>query len=692
MTALKSRSSAFAIARPSRSLMLAALAGLTLAALLSVVLEARAQNAVFDGWQQLAPRELSASEVRVVAIGEESLEVIGSWPWPRSVMATITRRLAEGGAAAIGFDILFVEPDAINPSRISRLYAPNDPAIQAWIDGLESLDGQFADAISTAPVVLGRAGVIQGGTDPGELTQWATITGTPPAKVPNYPVVQSNLEALESRAPGFGLLNGAPDDDGVVRSIPLVAKTGDVLVPGLALEMVRVGIEQRTGTDPEIRITLGAVTIGDRTIPVDEQGRMRLHFGEVPEAQLYSAIEIMSEEFDPARIKDKIVVISLTAEGSPDIVATPLSAEMFGVLVQAQAADTISRGGWLDRPLWSEAAEWLAGAMLAIVMLFLSAGQARGRASWLVLLGATLALPLASWLLFRLGDVLFDPVRPLLLGTGSALAVFAALFREARRERAALRDAQNRSEGELGAARAIQLGMLPDRAALAKLDPRIDVAAQLEAAKSVGGDFYDIIRLDADRIVILIADVTGKGVPAALFMALSKALSRSVMLRSPGGLADTAFMLNEELMRDSGDALGLTMLLCIIDLATGRVEMVNAGHDNPLRITTDGAVIDEPLEGGPPFCIMDYPWPAEELVLQPSEALVLITDGVTEAQNRQEQLFGNQRTRDALTADQSSAAALVASLRSAVRSFEDGTDASDDLTVVAFRYLGANPA
>lgn len=692
MTALKSPSRSIVIARPSRSLWLAALGGFVLAGLLSLALGDREQNAVFDGWQRLAPRPMADSNVRVVAIGEESLDVIGSWPWPRSVLATMTRRLTEGGAAAIGFDILFVEPDAVSPTRFSRLYAPTDPAIQAWIEGLESQDGDFSDAISTAPVVLGRAGVQLGGADPATLTQWATITGTPPGSLPRYPVVQTNLEALESRAPGFGMLNGTPDSDGVVRAVPLVLKTGEALVPGLALEMVRVALEQRTGVDPEIRMTPGKVTIGKRAIPVDDRGRMRLHFAQIPDAHVYSAIEIMSESFDLAQLEDKIVVISLTAEGSPDIVATPLGAEMFGVLVQAQAADAISRGGWLVRPGWSQAAEWLTGVLLALVLLLASTAPGRGRASWLVLLGSACALPLASWLLFRLGDILFDPVRPLLLGTGSVLAVSAALFSEARRERAALRDAQNRSEGELDAARSIQLGMLPDRAALAKLDPRIDIAAQLEAAKSVGGDFYDIIRLDADRIVILIADVTGKGVPAALFMALSKALARSVMLRKPGGLADTAALLNEELMRDSGDALGLTMLLGIIDLATGRVELVNAGHDNPLRITTDGAVIEEAMEGGPPFCIMDYPWPAEELVLQPGEALVLITDGVTEAQNRQEQLFGNQRTRDALTADQSSAAAMVASLRGAVRRFEDGTDASDDLTVVAFRYLGANSA
>lgn len=690
MTASKSRSSTGRPALPPRNLWLAALAGLALAALLSIGLNPRAHNAVFDGWQRIAPRDLAQSQVRVVAIGDESLDVIGSWPWPRRVLATMTQRIAEGGAAAIGFDILFVEPDAVSPTRFSRLYAPDDPAIQAWIDGLGSMDSEFADAISTAPVVLGRAGVTLGGADPANLTQWATINGTPPAALPRYPLVQSNLEALEARAPGFGMLNGAPDGDGVVRSVPLIMKTGEAMVPGLALELVRVALEQRTGTDPEIILAPGSLTIGQRSIPVDEQGRMRLHFAEIPARHVYSAIEIMSQEFDLGQLKDKIVVISLTAEGSPDIVATPLGSEMFGVLVQAQAADAIGRGGWLMRPLWSKAAEWAVGAALAIVLLFLATGQTRSR--WLVLLGAAAGLPLVSFLLFRFGDILFDPIRPLLLGSGSALAVFAALFTEARRERAVLRDAQNRSEGELGAARAIQLGMLPDRAALARLDPRIDIAAQLEAAKSVGGDFYDIIRLDQDRIVILIADVTGKGVPAALFMALSKALSRSVLLRSPGGLAETAAMLNEELMRDSGDALGLTMLLGIVDLATGRAEFVNAGHDNPLRITTDGQVIEEAMEGGPPFCIMDYPWPAEEIVLKPGEALVLITDGVTEAQNRQEQLFGNDCTRAALLADQSSAGAMVASLRGAVRSFEDGADASDDLTVVAFRYLGANPA
>ena len=247
MTASKSSSSAVRISNPPRSLWLAALVGFVLAALLSLALGAREQNIVFDGWQRMAPRDLSESQVRIVAIGDESLEVIGSWPWPRRVLATMTQRIAEGGAAAIGFDILFVEPDAVSPTRFSRLYAPDDPAIRAWLDQLDSMDADFADAISTAPVVLGRAGVKLGGADPAGLTQWATISGSTPPALLRYPLVQSNLEALEARAPGFGLLNGAPDGDGVVRSVPLVMKTGEALAPGLALEMMRVAIEQLHG-------------------------------------------------------------------------------------------------------------------------------------------------------------------------------------------------------------------------------------------------------------------------------------------------------------------------------------------------------------------------------------------------------------------------------------------------------------
>ncbi|WP_016747838.1 PP2C family protein-serine/threonine phosphatase, partial [Rhizorhabdus wittichii] len=213
------------------------------------------------------------------------------------------------------------------------------------------------------------------------------------------------------------------------------------------------------------------------------------------------------------------------------------------------------------------------------------------------------------------------------------------------------------------------------------------IDALLEPAKSIGGDLYDVIRLDADRIAFLVGDVTGKGVPAALFMALSKALAKSVVLRGVPSLADAAAILNEELMRDNSEAMNVTMLVGILDLSSGELVLMSAGHEDPLHIRGDGAIAIHKLDGGPPFCIVDFPYPDEPMTLAPGEALVLISDGVSEAQNGDGALFGHDRLLAALQG-RTNASAMVEAMRDAVRAFEDGTDPTDDLTVMAVRYLG----
>lgn len=308
-------------------------------------------------------------------------------------------------------------------------------------------------------------------------------------------------------------------------------------------------------------------------------------------------------------------------------------------------------------------------------------------------------MPLLSWLAFDALALLLDPLRPLLLGGGTALGLSAAALVESRRERERLREAlvEQRIAAaevakEMAMARSIQLGMLPPAADLGDLDPRIDIAALLEPARSVGGDFYDAVRLDPDRIAFTIADVTGKGVPASLFMALSKALAKSVVLRE-SNLGDAATLLNEELSRDNLDS-GVTMLIGVIDLATGEAALVNAGHDNPFLIRGNGAVDDVAMEGGPPFCIVDYPWPIERITLTPGETLVLVTDGMTEAQNDAGALLGRAASA-ALVGDagrQGAAAEIARALVRSVRKHEAGAEPSDDLTVIVVRYLGAATA
>jgi serine phosphatase RsbU (regulator of sigma subunit) len=130
------------------------------------------------------------------------------------------------------------------------------------------------------------------------------------------------------------------------------------------------------------------------------------------------------------------------------------------------------------------------------------------------------------------------------------------------------------------------------------------------------------------------------------------------------------------------------MLIGALDLATGEARLINAGHENPFVLRGDARLEDVAMEGGPPFCITDYPWPVESLSLAPGDTLVLLTDGVTEAQDEAERIYGRERLAETLRGG-GTAKELIARVLGSVREFEGGTEASDDLTLMAIRYVGS---
>lgn len=245
-----------------------------------------------------------------------------------------------------------------------------------------------------------------------------------------------------------------------------------------------------------------------------------------------------------------------------------------------------------------------------------------------------------------------------------------------------------KTEGELQAAREIQMSMVPPRDALAKVHARLDADALLEPARSVGGDLYDLAPLGGDRVGFLIGDVTGKGVPAALFMAMSKALTSFVLNSENNDLGAAVAKVNGEFLRGGAEILSVTMIIGIIDLRTGAVSLVCAGHEDPITLTESGKAECHRLEGGPPLGLVEYPYPVESLKLAPGDALVLVTDGITEAQDRAEKLFGREHLLKEIASNSGRAAEMCEGLRRAVRSFEGGIEPTDDLTVMVLRYLG----
>jgi len=645
------------------------------------------RRGVFDSWQAASPKDLTKTDVRVVLIDDYSVERFKSWPWPRYHLARLTEELTKRGAKVVAFDIMFPEHDRLNPDAIVSLYPELGAAAAAEVKALRPMDFGFGLVIGESPVVLAHAGVDRAPKDQLPLAD-APIEGKLPAAVDSWPAELAAIPELDDVAFGSGLINAPPSPDGIIRSVPLVLRAGGKPRLGFALEIARNTLDAE-----RVEATPTSVRVGRQVIPIDRRGQMRIHFGEFPHDYSVSAARLLlnDEELPKDLFTGKTVLVGLSAQGTFDVAATPLAPEYLGPLVQAQAVDSILRGGWLIRPAWAKPSEWAAGAALAFLAL---AAAMLGKWYRISLAAIFVAVPVASWFAFTSAATLLDPARPLLIGGGAVAGVAMGMFALARADRERLRDAlvQERistaeTEGELQAARSIQLGMVPPRARLQGIDPRVDLDALLEPAKSVGGDYYDAMKIGDDQIGFAIADVTGKGVPAALFMAMSKALTSAALSRMQADPATMADAINKELLKDNTESMGVTLLLGLLDLKTGEVSLVCAGHEDPILLSGDKATRIR-LDGGPPLCAADLAYPLESLTLKPGEILVLVTDGVTEAQNERGELFGSKRLLADGALKSGSATEIVDGIRDHVRNFEGDAEATDDLTVMAVRYLG----
>ncbi|MGC2854645.1 PP2C family protein-serine/threonine phosphatase [Novispirillum sp. DQ9] len=238
---------------------------------------------------------------------------------------------------------------------------------------------------------------------------------------------------------------------------------------------------------------------------------------------------------------------------------------------------------------------------------------------------------------------------------------------------------------ELDIARQIQKSMLPltfpaDR-------PEIALHARMEPAKEVGGDFYDFFFIDTHRLGVVIADVSGKGVPAALFMAISRTLLRATALfgSPPGPCLEN---LNNMLAENNEKNLFVTVFYGILDMRDGTFTYANAGHNPPLWLRADGSVEVLPRTGGAALAIMeDLPQTDRAITLAPGEQLFLFTDGINEAQNAAEELFGDARLVAGLGSLTGKAPAeVIDGVLAAVQDFVAEAPQFDDITCLAVRW------
>lgn len=672
-----------------RVLSLVLLVALSLFIVLSPVAQ-QLRHAVFDGYQRLFPLPRVQSPVKVVLIDESSIARYGQWPWPRTRLAELIETIAAYKPLAIGLDLIFPEPDRFSPATMAAELPIIPASVQKMLEGLPSNDEVFARAIQGRDVVLGISA--EKTPDPrfvapplaAPVVMSAAMLGT----IQKYPGYIASVPEIDRAGKGRGILNSGPQDQ-VVRMVPMMAQVQGVIVPSLGVESLRVALDSGLKID-SLGGGLARLAIADWSVPFQDDGLAWLRFSRHTYDFTLSAAGVLAGDVKPDFLRDHVVLVGVSGLGVLDYKTTPLGEFIPGVFIHAQVVENLFNRIALVRPEWAAYAEaaalLLCGLLLVMLVPRLSALQGINVALGLVVLMAG-----AGLIGFVHFSVLFDPLWPA-IGT---LAVFGSTvvgsLSQSEKQRRVLREEAAHMAGEVDAARRIQMGLLPDPNEVLAHDRRFAIAALLEPARTVGGDFYDCFLVDARRLFFLVADVSGKGLPAALFMAAAKSHIKSAALRERA-LGEVLTRAQDEIERENPEQLFVTAFAAALDMQTGMLEYANAGHEPPFRRTPNGGPERLPAPGGPPLCVVrDYEYPTERLQLEPGEWIFLVTDGVTEAMNPAREFFGIERLRTTLSwmPRDATPGDLIRRLNEDVKRFAAGAEPADDLTLLALRWEGA---
>ena len=251
-----------------------------------------------------------------------------------------------------------------------------------------------------------------------------------------------------------------------------------------------------------------------------------------------------------------------------------------------------------------------------------------------------------------------------------------------------LAEERGRLRSELQAATVIQNSLLPTVTDRNPGCEELDLKASMKAAKEVGGDFYDFFFTDDIHLALVIADVSGKGIPAALFMANAKQTIQSCV-REYHDLSKAVHAANNSLCKNNEAGMFVTAWVGIIDLTTGRLRYVNAGHNPPVLMTGGEVTLIRGSRGVVLGAMEDMPYTENVLELNRGDRILLYTDGITEAQNSSQELYGEERLIDCLkNTSGKSAGETMAMVGEGVAGFVQGHDQFDDMTMMCIEYRG----
>jgi adenylate cyclase len=396
------------------------------------------EGKVYDSFLRSAPAHPSTGSVTIVDIDEASLASLGQWPWPRYRLARLLERIWEAGAAAVGLDMVFAEPDRTSLEVLSgEIY--RDLGMSISLKGLpaeaRNTDRSLAKALAEGPFVLGyqfefesalgescvlhplRA-AIHSAVVPGNSSNLFDAAG-----------VVCNLPALSRAADSSGFLNATPDSDGVLRRVPLVIRHGGLIYPSLALAVYL----RARGGDTVLEMGpegVEALRLGGRRVPLDRRGNLLVNYRDRRQSFRHvSAATVLDRTADLADLKGKMVLLGTTSAGLHEIRTTPLMAAQPGVEIHASIIDNLVAGDPIAQPRWTGGFQFV---FVLFVGLSLTALLSRERAVWgiMAFVPSIAGIWLGSFWALAHHQVFVSPVMPMVtLGLVFTLLTSARFLR-----------------------------------------------------------------------------------------------------------------------------------------------------------------------------------------------------------------------------------------------------------------------
>ncbi len=624
----------------------------TIVTAISAVLVLLSYARVFDGFERntfdfryrTRPAREICEDIVIIEIGDDSIHNVGQWPFTRNYHALLLRALHSAGASSVVFDIFFSEPTK-HDQEFARAAA------------------DFGDVYF--PYVF-------------------DINRNPPDRKKVYALgyAAATVDVLEDAARGAGFVNVIPDVDGKVRRMPLFISYEGKKYPLLSL---KAAVESKGYSFADIEVLPGRYIKfpGDVRVPLDSSSYMLInyagrwgegfrHFSYVDIIQSYLA-DITGQDpvVDLSELDSAICFVGVTASASPDAHPSPMESMYPGVGVHASIYDSLMRHDFMRR-----LGRWPNLLILTILLgltVYLTLKLPTRKAGAAVL-GLAVFYVFLAFLTFRILGLWVDVFYPVV---ALVLVYFMVTFKkyiEETRKRELI-------EKELNIARDIQMSFLP------KVMPElggVEVSVEMITAKQVGGDLYDVFDLGEGRVGIMIGDVSGKGVPAALYMAKAASIFKTYF--QDGYPSEVLRKTNDRLVAESSSGLFVTLSYMVFDTGNKNVQFALGGHLPTIMIGPDGRAELLDVSEGLPLGMLECDFSAVTREYAPGSVFVFYTDGVTEAMNVKGEMFSPERLVNFCgSLAGMSAREVVAAVHMEVSKFAGKAEQHDDITVMAVR-------